>query len=224
MTEQAPASSASPDKHFAAGASVAGNDDTGIGSTQEADFVDGGDTGESKMLTQEQHERSLKNRLARQERKLREELKAQAEEEARRSRMDEVQRLAVERDEALQKAKAREDAANKRVMLAEAKAQAAALGVPQESLKYISKLVELEDVDPDDADAIADAVQQVLKDVPALVKRDEPSGTAEEAPSLATPMGRDRSPAVGGNRPSSSGGPSAKDLFNQRLRNRTAER
>lgn len=235
MTESVRSDSPTPanDNSFAAGVGV--NDATGSGSTQGD--LDGGEAtgeGSEKFLTQEQHERSLKNRLARQERKLREELQQQAQEEARKSRMDEVERLRVEREEAINSSKAMVQKANERIMLSEAKAQAAALGVPQESLKYISRLVDLSDVDVDsngdyDEDALVGAVQQVLKDVPALVKSvaSEDAGEAgaqSNGQSLVMPMGRDRSPDVSRGNSSGSGGPSAKDIFNQRLRQRSSQR
>lgn len=223
------------DNSFAAG--VGHTDATGSGSTQDdLDAGGAGDEGGQKFLTQEQHERSIKNRLARQERKLREELQAEAQEEARKSRMDEVERLRVEREEAITSSKAMVQKANERIMLSEAKAQAAALGVPQESLKYISRLVDLSDVDVDstgdyDEEALVEAVQQVLKDVPALVKgvaseageaSGDTSGNGSSA-SLVMPTGRDRSPDVSRGS-SGSGGPSVKDIFNKRMRERASQR
>ena len=230
MTE-VPGSQAAQDQqgHFAAGVAAGVDNGTGTGETQ-GDFG-GEESSESKFLTQEQHERSLKNRLARQERKLREELQKEAEDNARKSRMDEIDRIKVERDEAVNAAKAREAKANERIMLSEAKAQAAALGVPTESLKYISRLVDLADVDIDvdgtpDEEAIVEAVQKVLKDVPALAQRaevasQESSNGGGTTTSPVMPMGRDRTPdASRSPRP----GASAKELFDSRLRNRASRR
>lgn len=208
--------------NFAEGVGVVG-DGTGAGSTSDQDPGDLDDSGRS--YGQDEVDKIVQRRLKRQENKLRQELQDQAAEEARRQRMDETERLRTEKQEAIQAAKNRESVANQRIMLAEAKATAAGMGVPQESLKYISRLVDLADIDIDvdgtpDEDAIKGAVQQVLNDVPALVKKAEETPQEGSTPPLTNPMGRDRTPAVSSGNGGGSG-PSAKDLFNQRLRNRT---
>lgn len=134
--------------------------------------------------SQQDFDSALEKRLARERRKLEKEIKEKADEEARRSRMDETERLKVEREEARQAAQAAQDKANTRIVRAEAKAQAASLGVKAEKLPYVIKLADLDGIDVDDEgeadiEAIRASVTQVLTDLPELVATPEPEATPE---------------------------------------------
>ena len=222
MPEETP--TPAPSTHFASGVS----DNAGSGAETQDDATD---ETPQRTYTREEYEKGVQRRLARQERKLREELKAEAEEEAKKSRMDEAERLRVERDQAVQSSKAAVKAAQEKLVLTEAKAQAAAMGVPPDSLKYISRLVDISDVDVDvdgtpDEEAIRDAVAQVLKDVPALAqaKLEAPPSIEEEQDprSPIMPVGRDRTPDA--SRSGASSSPDLLSVFNQRLKQRAGQR
>jgi hypothetical protein len=234
MTEEAqttPAPGAATGTHFAAGV----RDDAGSGAVTQDTEVDAGDgEAQQRTYTREEYEKGVQRRLARQERKLREDLKTEAEEQAKRERMDETTRLRTEKEESERKAQAVVKAAQDKLVLAEAKAQAAALGVPQDSLKYISRLVDISDVDVDvdgtpDEEAIREAVEQVLKDVPALAQREPPpeieDGLGPQDPrSPIMPVGRDRTPDASRGGAGGGSNPDLNAVFNRRLRQRSSQR
>lgn len=87
--------------------------------------------------------------------------------------MTEQEKLKAAADEAEKKGKAAVDAANQRLITAEAKVQAAALGVNPEKIAYVLKLADLSGADVDDkgevnAKAVKQAIEAVLKDLPEL--------------------------------------------------------
>ncbi len=110
---------------------------------------------------------------------------------------DEASELDRERDAKTKAEKAKADAetnaqavratADSYVVRAEAKVQAASLGVPSERLDYVVKLANLTDVSVEDgepdAEAAKKAVEKVLADVPALAaKTEEEQQTTRRAP------------------------------------------
>lgn len=115
----------------------------------------------------------------------------------RQKEQDEASDLDRERDAKTKAEKAKADAdanaqavmvtADGYVVRAEAKVQAASLGVPSERLDYVVKLANLSEVSVEDgtpdAEAAKKAVEQVLADVPELAaKTEETQQTTRRAP------------------------------------------
>lgn len=138
---------------------------------------DGGDDGDGddnagddgKTFTQAELDAIVKRRLARAKK----EADAEREEAERKAKMDENERLKAEKQEAERKAQDAIAAANARAVRAEAKAQAASLGVKPDRLDYVLKLADLTEIEPDedgeiDTKAVKAAVERVLKDLPEL--------------------------------------------------------
>ena len=143
-----------------------GGQDTGNGGQGHAGSTptDGG-----KTFTQEELDRLIQQRLQRERRKWEQQL----EEERRKAAMTEAERLKVEKEEAERRAKEAQAAANRRIIEAEAKVQAVALGIKPERVAYALRLADLSGVEVDDngnpdTDAIKAALEAVLKDLPEL--------------------------------------------------------
>lgn len=130
-------------------------------------------------LSQADVDAIVEKRLARERKKLRSTIESEEAEKARRARMDETQRLQVERDDAEKKATAVVERANQRIVKAEARAVAASSGVAAEKLSYVVRLAELDGVDVDsdtgepDVDAIQAAISKVLTDIPELAAKEQ---------------------------------------------------
>ena len=145
----------------------AGNDDDlpdGDGNSTGND-----DRGGKRLFTQEELEAKLAKRLARERRKWEQQL----EEERKKAAMTEAERLRAEKEEAERRAQAAIEAANQRAIRAEARVQAAALGVRPERLDYVLRLLDLSEIEvgedgTPDAGAIKQAVEQLLRDLPEL--------------------------------------------------------
>ena len=125
--------------------------------------------GGGKTLTQEEFDRALSARLARERKAWEKTLK----EEQEKAKMTEAEKLKAEKEEADKRAADVKTAADKRVINAEARIQASSLGVAPERLSYVLKLTDLttvevgEDGEPD-VKAIKAALEKVQKEVPEL--------------------------------------------------------
>lgn len=167
--------------------------------------------------TQDEVDAAVEKRLARERKTIRKQIADEAAEEARKAQMTETERLKTEKQEADNKAKTVTEAANQRVVKAEARVIAATLGVSKEKLPYVIRMAdpELKAVDVDDgsgdpdSEAIEAAIKKVLTDVPELV-----GGTTEEE---ETPQQRRRAPDA---TPTKNGKPDSRDQFNKLLRQR----
>lgn len=126
-------------------------------------------TDDGKTFTQDELDQIIQRRLARE----RKQWEQQLEEERKKAKMDEAERLRVEKEDAEKRAQEAHAAANQRIIAAEAKVQAVALGVKPERVAYALKLADLSEVevgdngDPDTA-AIKTAIEAVLNDLPEL--------------------------------------------------------
>lgn len=150
------------------GGSDTGGEDESGGEGGKGGTDKGGKNSEKLELTQTELDAIIEKRLAR-DRKDREKT---AEEEKKKAAMTEVEKLKAEKDEADKKAQSTQEAADQRVIKAELKVQAAALGVKPEKLSYVVKLadlsgIEVTDGEPD-AKAVKKAVEAVIKDLPEL--------------------------------------------------------
>lgn len=129
----------------------------------------GGENPGGKTLTQEEFDRALSARLARERKAWEKTLK----EEQEKAKMTEAEKLKAEKEEADKRAADVKTTADKRVINAEARIQASALGVAPERLSYVLKLADLsavemgEDGEPD-ANGIKAALEKVQKEVPEL--------------------------------------------------------
>lgn len=139
--------------------------------TAEADGDKGDEAadkgGDDKTLTQAEVDAIVEKRLGRAK-KAWEKEQAEAAEKAK---MTEAERLKAEKAEAEQAAQARTDAANARVIRAEAKAAALAAKVKPERAKAFLKILDLDDIEVDDdgepdGDAIKAAVKATLELMP----------------------------------------------------------
>lgn len=125
--------------------------------------------GAGRLFTQEELDAIIAKRLARERRQWEQQL----EEERKKAAMTEAERLRAEKEEAERRAQAAIEAANQRAIRAEARVQAAALGVRPERLDYVLRLLDLSEIEvgedgTPDAGAIKQAVEQLLRDLPEL--------------------------------------------------------
>src|SRR5690606_23777823 len=142
--------------------------DTGDGGQGQPEPTGNTDKG-GKVFTQEEVDAIIAKRLAR-ERKAWEQ---QLEEERKKAQMTEAERLKAETEEAERRAKEAEAAANRRLVQAEARVQAAALGIPIERIARAIKLADLSEVEVSDsgepdAKAVRAAIEAVLEEIPEL--------------------------------------------------------
>jgi len=134
-----------------------------------------------KTITQEELDRIIQQRLQRERKKW----EQQIEEERRKAAMTEAERLKAEKEEAERKAQEAQAAAHRRIIQAEAKAQALALGVRPERLEYALRLADLSEVEvgddgEPDAAAIKAALEKVLNDLPELRGATAPAKSGSE--------------------------------------------
>lgn len=125
--------------------------------------------GGEKTLTQEEFDRALTARLARERKSWEKTLK----EEQEKAKMTEAEKLKAEKEEADKRADEVKTVADKRIINAESRIQAAALGVAPERISYVLKLadlttVEIGDDGEPDAKAIKTALEAVKKELPEL--------------------------------------------------------
>ena len=156
----------------------------GGGASADADGAGGAtggdDGGDQVTMSQADLDALVDKRLGRARRKWQDELS----EYARREGLDDVDRLKVERDDAVAAGKANADALTGRLIRTEAKAAALAAGVHPDRIGRLLRLVDLDDVDElvdddgvDEA-AVARAVQAALADVPELAASSNGGGKA----------------------------------------------
>ena len=161
---------------------------------QDKDDKAGGDDSKSKgkTFTEDEVENIVKKRLARD----RKDRDAELEEERKKAQMSEAEKAKAEKEEAEKKAKHAEQAANKKIIQAEAKVQALSSGVKPDKLDYVLKLSDLDGIEVDDkgepdTKAIKAAVDAVIEDLPELVgatsvksdakdKGDKPTALSDE--------------------------------------------
>lgn len=114
------------------------------------------------------------------------ETQQQADEQAKRAKMEETDRLKLEKQEAETRAQNALGKANQRVINSEARALAASKGVASERLAYVVRMAELDGVEVDDdgdvdSAALASAIDRVLEDIPELTaKQTEQKRTAPD--------------------------------------------
>jgi hypothetical protein len=126
---------------------------------------DNGGQGDNKSFTQDE----LNRILAKQKKEWQQTL----EEEKKKAAMTETERLKAEKDEADKKAQLATEAANNRIIQAEAKAEALGLGIKADKVHLALKLADLSGVEVDangvvDNKAVQAAINAVLKDLPEL--------------------------------------------------------
>ncbi|MCL5291288.1 MAG: DUF4355 domain-containing protein [Actinobacteria bacterium] len=186
--------------------SAGGNDGSdGTGNTGDAGKNSGdgtGDTGKKPndgdgnvgktTLTQEQVDDVLKKRLARE----RKTWEAELEEEKKKAQMSEAEKAKAEKEAAEKKANDAIDKANQRLLEAEAKIQASALGVKVERLGFVLKLTDLSEIEVDedgkiDSAVVKAAVEAVLTAVPEL-KGEQVAGTRGDN----NPAGGNQTPGI----------------------------
>jgi len=153
-----------------------GGDGTGQGSGSGESGTDDGDQGgddsggdeAAKLeLTQAELDRMIDKRLGRAKTKWESDLKGYADAE----NQTETERLQAERDAADQRAQQVTEAANTKLVLADAKVAAIAVGAKADRVAALLKLVDLTDIDVDDDDgpdakAIEKAVAKGLDEYP----------------------------------------------------------
>ena len=142
----------------AGGGNGSGADDGGGGTGA------GGDT-QNTGLTPEQVRKLIADE--------RQKWEAEQAEQRKRDQMTAEEKLKAEKEDAERKAREATEQANKRLVTAEAKVQAAALGVKPERIAHVLKLANLDSVKVDehgnvDEAAAKAAIEAVLKDVPEL--------------------------------------------------------
>lgn len=128
-----------------------------------------GGTAGGKTFTQEELDAIVTKRLGREQKTW----EAKLEEEKKKANMTEQEKLKAAAEESEKKSKTAIEAANKRLVTAEAKVQAAALGVKPEKIAYVLKLADLSGADVDDKGNVSEkvvkqAIEAVLKDLPEL--------------------------------------------------------
>ena len=145
--------------------------DNGTPDTQDAQT--------EKTFTQAELDKIIDTRLKRAAK----EAEARLEDERKKAAMSESERLAAQVNEAVKLAQDAKTQADRRVIQAEARAQAAALGVKPEHVGYLLRLTDLsavtigDDGEPN-AQEITAAIGAVIKDFPLLVGRTTPTADA----------------------------------------------
>ncbi len=143
------------------------DDDSGKSKSDADDDKSGG----GKARTQEEIDKIVQERLARQEKTLRKQWEEEQAEAKRKAEMTEAERAKAEKAEAEKKVSETEGKANQRIIQAEAKVVALAAGIKPERVAAALKLANLsgvtigDDGEPD-AGALKKAVEAVLKDFP----------------------------------------------------------
>lgn len=156
----------------------AGGEGGGTGGAAGGDGGQGGAAG-GKTFTQEDLDAIVTKRLAREQKTW----EAKLEEEKKKANMTEQEKLKAALEESDNKGKAAVEAANKRIVAAEARVIAAELGVKSERIGHLLKLADLSGADVDDkgevnAKAVKIAIEAVLKDLPELM------GSGQGGPNL----------------------------------------
>lgn len=135
---------------------------------QEPNTTPEGGGGE-KLFSQEDLDKIIQKRLARERRSW----EAQLEEEKKRASMSEAERLKAEKEEVETRLTALQTEYSKRLINAEAKLIATELGVKADKMKYLMKLVDLDEVTLDeegnvDTEELTKSIQAVLDAIPEL--------------------------------------------------------
>lgn len=146
-----------------------GGDKGGKGGAADNGGGGDGNRDAGKTFTQDELDAILTKRLAREQKSW----EAKVEEEKKRANMTDQEKLKAAAEEAEKKGKAAVDLANQRLVTAEAKAQALALGVKPEKIPHLLKLADLSAADVDDKGNVSEkvvkqALEAVLKDLPEL--------------------------------------------------------
>lgn len=181
------------------GSGDAGTGDAGTSGGKQDGNGDGGDAGEGKPFATFPDEKSFTSRVQREARKAQEatarelgfdsveamQEAAKAQREAQEKAKSEADRLKAEKEAAERKAAEATTRANQRTIRAEAKAQAAQMGVKADRLDYALRLADLSGVEVDDngepdVDAIKKAIGKVLEDLPELKGDQAPGKSGSE--------------------------------------------
>lgn len=125
--------------------------------------------GGEKLFSQEDLDRIIQKRLARERRNW----ETQLEEEKKKASMSEAERLKAEKEEVEARLTALQTEYSKRLINAEAKLIATELGVKADKMKYLMKLIDLDEVTLDedgnvDTEKLTKSIQAVLDDMPEL--------------------------------------------------------
>jgi hypothetical protein len=153
-----------------------GNGGSGNGGDGSDAGENAGDGNNTITFTSEQQahiDKLLGDRLAREKKTLRKSIEDELKAEAAKANLSEVEKLKAEKAEAEKKAADTTTVADKRIINAESRIQAAALGVAPERISYVLKLadlttVEIGDDGEPDAKAIKTALEAVKKELPEL--------------------------------------------------------
>ena len=126
--------------------------------------------GGEKLFSQEDLDKIIQKRLARERRSWEAQLE---EEEKKRASMSEAERLKAEKEEVETRLTALQTEYSKRLINAEAKLIATELGVKADKMKYLMKLVDLDEVTLDeegnvDTEELTKSIQAVLDAIPEL--------------------------------------------------------
>lgn len=156
---------------FDADAGSGGGDGADKGGKGGAADKGGGDGNRDagKTFTQDELDAILTKRLSREQKAW----EAKVEDEKKKAAMTDQEKLKAAAEEAEKKGKAAVELANQRLVTAEAKAQALALGVKPEKIPHLLKLADLSAADVDDKGnvnekVVKQAIEAVLKDLPEL--------------------------------------------------------
>jgi hypothetical protein len=125
--------------------------------------------GGEKLFSQEDLDKIIQKRLARE----RKSWETQLEEEKKKASMSEAERLKAEKEEVEARLTALQTEHSKRLINAEAKLIATELGVKADKMKYLMKLVDLDEVTLDedgnvDTEELTKSIQAVLDAIPEL--------------------------------------------------------
>lgn len=160
--------------------------------TETPDTIIPDSQGDIKTRSQDDINKIVESRLARAKKKWEEETA----EQVKRSKMDSEERLKLELAEMEKKASDIRVEANRKLMIAELKAQAMAAGVRPDRLDFVARLVDIDSLDTGDeidTDALKKAVEALLKEFPELSGTSQPGkvGSSFSAPSQAQPLTRE---------------------------------
>jgi alanyl-tRNA synthetase len=153
------------------GAGGAGTGGEGGGAGGAAGSGDGGQGGAAggKTFTQEDIDAIVTRRLAREQKTW----ETKLEDEKKKASMTEQEKLKAAAEESEKKGKTAVEAANKRIVAAEARVIASELGVKSDRIGHLLKLADLSGADVDEkgevnTKAVKQAIEAVLKDLPEL--------------------------------------------------------
>ena len=137
--------------------------------------------------SQEEVDKAIQSRLARERKKWEKEAAERAEAERKKAQMDEAEKAQAEKEEAEKRASDRERVANERVIRSEAKVQALEAGTKPERVSALLRLSDLSDIEVDDegepdAKAVRAAIDAALKEYPEFKSTHRVGGNGSNPP------------------------------------------